>query len=233
MPPMEVSVRDALTSQNWGHTSGPDVATTPARLDIAVDAVACTFDDVMLDWAIAEVLSPDSWHDFYRTLGAPFRERVAKSRGQNLFAADRALLLEAVQYVRQPLIVDECAITKLWKFWKVSVDATELASYAIIHLYRARYGGMSFGEFAAAVRDHPFDTEIRTRASVLAMLELARRGVKFPGSPIAVMGSQTDAPLLIEGYKRSMVALLSGAPSLDIYFCAPNDPAINRPEASN
>jgi hypothetical protein len=186
-----------------------------------VDAAACTFDDAMLDWAIAEVLSPDAWQDFYQELGAPFRERVAKSRGTSLSAADRALLLEAVQYVRQPLIVDECAITKSWKFWKLSVDAAELASYAIIHSYRARYGEISLGAFAAAVRDHPLDSEIRTRQSVLAMLELVRRGVRFTGSPIAVTRSNSDVPLLIEGYKRSMVALLSGAPSLDIYCCRP------------
>jgi hypothetical protein len=191
----------------------------PQNFDIAVNAAACTFDDVMLDWAIAEVLSPDAWHDFYRELGAPFRERIAKSSSESLSAADCALLLEAVQYVRQPLIVDECAITKSWKFWKLSVGASELASYAIIHSYRARYGEISLGALATAVRDHPLASEIRTRQSVLAMLELVRRGVRFPGSPIAVMRSNSDVPLLIEGYKRSMVALLSGAPSLDIYCC--------------
>jgi hypothetical protein len=189
---------------------------------MAVDVTACTFDEVMLDWAIAEVLSPDAWQDFYRSLGAPFRERVGKSRDGNLSAADRALLLRAVRYVRQPLIELECGITESWKFSRCSISAAELGSYSIIHHYSARYGGISFGDFAAMVRDRPFEPEMRMRASIMTMLQLAQSGVRFTGRPIAAIRTQRGVPLLIEGYKRSMVAVLSGAPSIEVSFCQPD-----------
>jgi len=187
-----------------------------------VDANRCTFDDVLLDWAIAEVLSPHAWQDFYWMLGEPFRQRVAAAaRGANLSAGDRALLLKAVRHVRQPLIDDESGMSACWTFSWRSISREELASFAIIRFYRERYGSLSLGALADAVCDHPLEVERRTRDGVLATLDLARRGVRWTGRPIAVTRPDAAAPLLIEGYKRSMAALRSGVPSLEVYFCCP------------
>jgi hypothetical protein len=186
-----------------------------------VSDTICSFEDVLLDWAIAEVLSPIGWHEYYSRLGDEFRQRVATTRAERLSAADRDLLLRGVQYAREPLIVDECGITGSWTFWRSSINPAAMSGYSILQSYRDRYGDIVLGELAVALRDRPAAVDEPTRTSLLAMIGLSGRGVQFNGRPIAVLRPETSGPLLIEGYKRAMAALLSGTQSIELYFCSP------------
>ena len=183
---------------------------------------AATYEAAMLDWGFAEVLADEAWNNWYRPLGLPpeFRERVRSAGIARLTGADRALLLKAVLHVRSPLIAQN-GISAATKFWKAVVPTTDTANFEIIPAFWGWYGRIPLGEFATGVRERPVAGAMNFRAQALEMLDVVQKGGTLRGSPIAVKKSASATPLLIEGYKRSLVALWSDAGSIEIFICQP------------
>jgi hypothetical protein len=101
------------------------------------------------------------------------------------------------------------------------VPAEQVESFAILPHFEDRYGTIPFGEFAAQIKVEPQPEEDEMRAEAEKMLRFVRLHGNLAGLPIAITRG-SKPPLLIEGYKRAMVALWSGIPALELYFCQPS-----------
>jgi hypothetical protein len=83
----------------------------------------------------------------------------------------------------------------------------------------------SFGQLSKKIRENPTrgpivdEPAMRERAQ--KMLDLCSNGQQPFGFPVAVERPAPMAPVLIDGYKRAMVALWAGRPSMEIYLCIP------------
>jgi len=175
----------------------------------------CTFDDVMLDWAVAEIVSP-TWWEKWQGADALRSKLIA---GQPPTPPERNALLRGILQFRAPLI-QRYRISPSWRFHRRETTLDEVSRFSVLPDFG--YGPRSFAWFAAKIRDNPSDDERTMQSQALAMLELACSGNRFRGSPIAVEAADDESPpALVEGYKRCLVALWQGAPSIQLFFCHP------------
>jgi hypothetical protein len=176
----------------------------------------CTFDDVMLDWAVAEIVSP-TWKTNWQGSGCDtLRSKLLA--GQLLSPPERGALLGGIQQTRAPLI-QRYKVSPSWRFHRRDTTLDEVSRFSVLSDFG--YGPSSFAWFAAKIKDNPSDGDRPMRSQALEMLELARRGNRFHGSPIAVEAMDQQPPVLVEGYKRCLVALWQGAASIQLFFCHP------------
>jgi hypothetical protein len=177
-----------------------------------------SFDDVMLDWAAAELLSP-TWPTNW---AGPAREELKRKLRNagigSLSIGERAWLVEAIIQCRSP-IISVYGPSRTWSCRRVVVSSRELSAFSIIQHYG--YPDFSLSDLAAKIKDDPSAEEQSTRDIVTAILALAAGGKAPFGFPIAVAREMPAPPLLIEGYKRSMAVLWSGRSSVEIYLCIP------------
>ena len=176
-----------------------------------------TFDDVMFDWAKAEVLSPVFWPRWYHPLGDALRDRVRTGR---LLLNDRSTLIDALLQVRGPYLISPFGISCTSKFSQRTASRAEIAELRILDMFASKYGRITFGEFAARILNQPRPDEIPMGAAVLEMVDFVQHGGSLSGNPIAV-ADETSLPLrLIEGYKRCMVAMHLGV-AIKLFVCDP------------
>jgi hypothetical protein len=194
-----------------------DISTTnePSSLSWQMPA---TYDEVMLNWAAAELMS----RDYEASLsGDVYDELRAKIRGGGLEALsnyERSWLIGAFAHFRSPIILAYGPL-RSWRFRREAVSKDEFSRFAIIHNFP--YPSFSLGELAAKIRDQPTEGEIPMCNAVLAIIEqfLDHRP---PGLPIAVTQEPPMPPILIEGYKRSLAALWKDdTDPIEIYLCDP------------
>jgi hypothetical protein len=163
-----------------------------------------SFDDVMLDWAAAEALSPEFGKQ-YAWLGKPLLDRCAHGI-DHLTPEDRSRLVAAVEKDRSPLI-SRSGIARTSTFRRITVSADELGAFAILDYFRFP-SGTPFAQFAHKVMTNPLDA-----------VKEAERGVLPRGHPIAVWRPSTR-PLLVEGNRRSLFAFWARQP-IEMFFCEP------------
>jgi hypothetical protein len=178
-----------------------------------------SFDEVMLDWAVAELLSP-TWPTNW---AGPAREELKRKLQtvgiSALSIAERSWLVEAIIQCRDP-IISLYGPSRSWRFRRTVVSSRELSAFSIIPHYG--YPDFALGDLAAKIKDSPSGEEQGTRDIVIAIMAEAARGRAPVGLPIAVAREVPVPPLLIEGYKRTMAALWSGQDaSIEIYLCIP------------
>jgi hypothetical protein len=177
-----------------------------------------SFDEVMLDWAVAELLSP-TWPTNW---AGPAREELKRKLQtvgiSALSIAERSWLVEAIIQCRDP-IISLYGPSRSWSFRRTVVRSRKLSTFSIIHHYG--YLDFSLGDLAIKIKDSPSEDEQKTRDIVTAIRTQAAGGKAPFGLPIAVAREMPAPPLLIEGYKRAMAALWSGQASVEIYLCIP------------
>jgi hypothetical protein len=180
-----------------------------------------TYDDVMLDWALAELLSA-TWpwrHSKADELRAKLEEHVALSD------SDREWLIKEIATIRDPIIY-VYGPQRSWSFRRFRVSREELSCSSIIHHF-GYPPSFSFGQLSEKIREDPTPGPIdepSIREHVQEMLALRSNGQEPFGLPIAIERPASMPPLLIEGYKRAMAALWDGRPSMEIYLCTPRAP---------
>jgi hypothetical protein len=135
---------------------------------------------------------------------------------------EKAALVDAVERVRGPYLVRPFGIGGSSHCSRAGVTAEQLKTFAIIPYFQDRYGSVSFGEFAARIKDNPLPDEMGMSAEAATMLHHAGRGGILTGQPIAI-DRPNSSRILIEGYKRSMVALWSNAPSISLFLITPSE----------
>ena len=59
------------------------------------------------------------------------------------------------------------------------------------------------------------------QAAIKEIQRRSRNGAALPGRPVAVISSKAEQPTLIEGYKRSIVAVRCAIPAVPIYLSRP------------
>jgi hypothetical protein len=181
-----------------------------------------TYDEVMLDWAIAELFSP-TWQEeseFWK--GAEADKLRAKVKEGTLNDADRSLLIREITAFRN-LIIPKYGPHPSWSFRRVTISSEELSRFSIIHQF-GYLPSFSFGALSTKIKDNPTKGNIdeqRMRNLVHEIIDLSRQHQEPIGLPIAIEREAPLSPLLIEGYKRAMAALWDGRPSIEIYLCTP------------
>src|SRR5260370_23590840 len=177
-----------------------------------------TYDDVMLHWAIAELLSP-TWVRYWK--GRPFdelRAKLKKSPTCHLSDYEQTGLIRSIESFRVS-IISTYGPFRSWSFRKITVSREELSSFSIIKQFEYPTS-FSFGDFSTRIKNDP-SAERDIHDAVREMLNLAHRGQVPFGLPIAIAREAPAFRLLIEGYKRSMMALWDDWASIEIYLCIP------------
>lgn len=175
----------------------------------------CTYDDVMLDWAVAELMSP-TWQDRWAgKLCDELRQKVRQGGVPSLTVYERTWLVGVVCQIRAAIILvyGPC---RSWTFRRASVPRAELERFSIIsHFGRPSF---SLGQLLAEVQSGEPARDGMRRDINAINADAARAPF---GSPIAVVLPSPLPPLLVEGYKRSMAAILRGDLSVGMYLCEP------------
>ncbi|HVB79036.1 MAG TPA: hypothetical protein VNE82_03685 [Candidatus Binataceae bacterium] len=182
-----------------------------------------TYDEVMLDWAIAELLSP-TWMEFWNSpLCEELRTKLKNEGIDSLSVYERTWLIARLVNFRYVIIL-EYGPSHYWSFKKRTFSCEALSGFSIIHQFNYP-PSFSFGQLSKKIREHPargpIVDEPAMRERARKMLDLSSRGQEPFGFPIAIERPAPMPPVLIEGYKRSMVALWAGCPSMEIYLCTP------------
>ena len=173
----------------------------------------------MLDWAIAEVQSP-SWRGRFHDLEERLVRKLSAGDKSVLSAEDRANLIKAIIRFRGKYLIFANGISASSTYWSDCVNVHEMKEFSVIPFFTHRYGDVTFGELAERIRSDPLAAEVGMRESVASMLQRVRNGEVLNGKPVAVVRVGAP-PILIEGYKRGMAALWSGASVVRLFFCAP------------
>jgi hypothetical protein len=185
-----------------------------------------TYDEVMLDWAVAELLSP-TWAKSIdsavvvaqRHVLDSLRTKILSGGVPSLSVYDRSQLVSLIVQFRDQIISVD-GPHRGWNFWRVTVPNRELSRFSILHRFFPRHAGRHFGEFSARIRDDPSEGDVDMRADVQAIVDDMAAGRPPTGRPVAVE-RRTEPPLLLEGYKRSMAVLWRDDPSIELFFCQP------------
>ena len=179
-----------------------------------------TYNEVMLDWAVAELCSP-TWEAYWRGPDCDaLRSKVALAGLATLTVSERTALVAAIVQRRSPLISKfTYGPYPSWMFWRATVDPQELSQFSIASSFPYPTT-FNFGDFAIKIRDNPSPAERSMRADAMALQKAAEQGKAPIGLPLAINRSAPMSPLLVEGYKRSMVALWSRAQSIEMFLCS-------------
>jgi hypothetical protein len=181
--------------------------------------MSTTYDEVMLDWAAAELTSPDYEVSLCGEVYDALRAKIRSGRIGGLNGYERTWLISAFAYFRSPIILTYGPF-RSWSFRRQAILNDELFDFAIVHHFP--YPSFSLGELSAKIRDNPSPDEVAMCDSVLAIIENSI-DQKAYGLPIAVTQEAPNPPILIEGYKRSLAALWKDDPEpIEIYLCDPS-----------
>lgn len=165
------------------------------------------FEEAMLDWAAAEILSPMAWEHGFSYLGDGFRERLAAEGVDRLNPQDRQLALAALLHFRRRLL-REFQINRSTQFFCHTLSVPDLAKLDILPNFGL--GPLTLGQFAERIRCGAVPSHIASREIIERMLVDAKSGKTFAGRPFVVERNVPLSPVLLEGYKRSLVKLWLG-----------------------
>jgi hypothetical protein len=176
----------------------------------------------MFDWAIAELLSDTRASSAGSIWNHPacqmLRQKVTDHGIGSLSTYEQAWLIGVLSQDRSP-IISVYGPERSWRFWRASARVADLKKFAIIHHFG--YPSYSLGDWHAAVMGARSPDE-NMRDAVIAISAASASGNPPHGSPIAVTHPAPRPPLLIEGYKRSMAAILDNKTlEIEILFCSP------------
>src|SRR5437016_5791679 len=140
-----------------------------------MENVEVTYDDVMVDWAVAELLSP-TWTGFWN--GRIYDELRTKLRDEgvgSLSAHERTFLIGRL-IVSRNLIIFQNGPLRCWTFKRPTFSREDLSGFSIIHQFG--HPSLSFGQFSERIRTAPSEglNEPEMQRAVLAMLEESHRG---------------------------------------------------------
>lgn len=176
-----------------------------------------TFDDVMLDWAVAELLSPRRVGHWHGPACDALRAKVSSGGIGALSPYERSWLIGRIAGIRSP-IISAYGPCRSWSFWRDMVSREDLLRFSIIHHFERP--SFSFGDFAAEI--DPGTSKRRDMGREVMEVAAELSAGKAPlGTPIAAVPGGSTPPVLIEGYTRCMAALRTGQESVELYFTSP------------
>jgi hypothetical protein len=189
---------------------------------MAIRIAAASYEEVMISWIAAELLSEAYKDRFDRTSFTLVRAKLAGSGIAALDSAERNALLRVAEEFRAPIISIDGPHPS-WTFERATVTRQELLQFRILQRFFITQASC-FGDFSSKIRDVPADTgAIEMRAIVYKIAADIAAGRQPLGIPIAVVRPLPAPPLLIEGYKRSMARLWRNEPSIELFLCKPGD----------
>jgi hypothetical protein len=187
---------------------------------VATKIADATYDEAVLDWAVAELMSP-TWRNHEAWAGPEIdllRAKISSGGVASLEEYERAWLISKIGFFRGPVISAHGPF-RSWTFWRASVPRAELSQFSIMSSFP--YPSYSFGDLSTKIRDNPTGRgETDMSVYVRAINRAVADGRAPPGCPIAVVPPSAP-PMLIEGYKRAMAALWRDEQSLELFFCGP------------
>jgi len=181
-------------------------------------AQRCTFREVFVDWILAEISKNSTFRSGYADIPTDLENRINSgdvSSCANLNPDDVNALERAWRRGRGGLL-QFCPLGEAWSYSHKEISTDELRHFGTIWSFRE---SASFVEFAEGVMAEP-SSHPDIKILVEEMLEEVRNGGALRGSPIA-FAHPGSVPVLIEGYKRCIVALETKARSVGTYLCVP------------
>ena len=172
-----------------------------------------TYEEVILEWALAELLSPTwrsdpHWSDEISKL---LRAKVLELGADSLNPDERTWLSGRLLQFRA-LIIGTYGPRSSWRFNKRVASAESISRFGVIDSFRIP--GSSMDDLSTKVR---YEDYFQMRDRVQEIID-SKRPERY--SPIAV--SRKDrVPILIEGYKRVFSAMWTSTAWLEIIFCEP------------
>jgi hypothetical protein len=186
----------------------------PADDAPCTDGKDLSYKDFVVNWVAAEAVSPTLRH-LYKGLSARLLAKIREYTGSQAgyFTADEIARMEKILRQARGCLFQFYGITPSLSFRKARVTLDSLKGFNVMKPFVGNWP--SFGMWA--------DYELLTGKfgmmhDVAGMAKMAALGVNPTGCPIAILPNQGPA-ILIEGYKRSLLALQQGVTAVDIMVC--------------
>lgn len=175
----------------------------------------CTYDEVMLDWAVSELFSARWSAIFSRPGSVRARAKIEAGGIDALSDRERRALIGLIQIFRAP-IIRAYGPAPSWRCARVTLPRAELESFAILHWFG--YPTFSFLDHMKRVRDDP-QSDPGMAARVRAIMDARQTGVAPRGRLIATLPRALGRPVLVDGYHRGMAALRLDDPAVEAFLC--------------
>ncbi len=163
-----------------------------------------THEEVLLEWAYAEVKSPRWRERFIKDMGGEehFARITAAGQAEALEPEDKALLVKAFRARRGWML--DCYFLPTTRFEEMKLSMEELANLQLIPEMLPEV--QTLREYARSTPKKP-DDPIDPRNAAAKYLA-SHPSLEIPRPPIIVQGSAYAAPMLLEGYTRTVGFLL-------------------------
>lgn len=175
-----------------------------------------TYDDVMFDWAVAELFSPSWGARWTFPLHDTLRNKI-RDQGENACTIyEKTYLIERLREYRAQIIALHGPFRSCG-FSRQSVSRDALSEFAIVASFNLP--SHSLGGLAGDCKEHPHAHDaLHYAAAEIAACQ--RSGKRVHGTPIAIARPAPWHPILIAGYKHAIAFLWDDTPDeIDVHFC--------------
>lgn len=184
---------------------------------------AASYRDVMLDWAVAELMSPH-WRTLKTWTWAhpdweAWRNHVRRQGPRAWTPAQEATLISTLERAREP-IISRYGPRRNWAFERLGLPADAISKLQVMPDFFPPGG--TLGQLAQWIAAKPDYAPEKTEA-VMAMAAGSANGRKPYGCLIVVHDAVTGSTL-VEGYKRALAAIAMNRQETDAHLCAPPGP---------
>lgn len=193
-----------------------------ARRAISYDQVMnfswtpCSFAEVVFNWVIGELHSPE-FRKLYTIRKPAIVDEILRGGSVSFGDLDdsQAAEIEDLFRLARGRLPAAYPLSGRWRYYRATASAAQLAQFRTMPIFSP------LATVKALAEKLETDPSYRPRmqAAIKEIERRSRNGAALPGRPVAVVSSKAEQPTLIEGYKRSIVALRCAMPALPIYLC--------------
>lgn len=179
---------------------------------------SCSFEEVVLDWVVGELHSP-VFQKLYTIRKSALVDEILSGgliSFSDLNDSQKAEIEDLFRLARGRLLM-AYPLSSRWRYYRTTASASQLAQFRTMSTFSPIRTVKALSErLDADPSYHPL-----MQAAIKEIQRRSRNGAALPGRPVAVISSKAEQPTLIEGYKRSIVAVRCAIPAVPIYLSRP------------
>lgn len=182
--------------------------------------IETAYREVMLDWAVAELMSPH-WRCVSGWIWAnpgwrPWRDQVLAKGAASLSARQENTLIQVIEVSRAP-VIQRYGPRPEWRFERQTWPSTALADLAVMPDFFPPGGTLNqLARWIAATPEYAPEK----REAMTAIAQGWSAG-KTPFGRLIVVTGDGGERILIEGYKRGLAAMAAVQDAVPVYLCQP------------